>query len=276
LARAAQPRAAAVHWFGLVFRRAGLGLPLGRFRPGSASDSGGRCAARGNAWATCRLAPARRASVLLQSRIRCRRLDPISGPRRPASRRAGARAPPRKGSESSCCCGLCRDGSRRQRVDDTGRMEMGMGFVVTWPAPARVELERGDRVGRTQEGPAGRRAIHPSVVVGRSLGQFINHHHEHARMDTHYALLTDRRCDPYARPLLHIHPSSRILHFFRLQQRCQFVTAAGNILRITEYGSFYSLRPKTKYNSLFSGVKQFKYHQNHIQNTNTRGTRYKC
>jgi hypothetical protein len=52
-------------------------------------------------------------------------------------------------------------------------MEMGMGFVVTWPAPARVELERGDRVGRTQEGPAGRRAIHPSVVVGRSLGQFI-------------------------------------------------------------------------------------------------------
>jgi hypothetical protein len=116
----------------LVFRRPGLGLPLGRLPPASASDSSdtavavappaqtrGLPAASPEAASSSGLdadvaaAAARRASVLLQSRVTCRRLDPITGPRRPASRctllPAPARAPPRKGNESSCCCGLCRD-----------------------------------------------------------------------------------------------------------------------------------------------------------------------
>jgi hypothetical protein len=110
---------------------------------------------------------------------------------------------------------------------------MGMGFVVTWPWRRGLPGSSGRRRARAESHAwTAHWAAHPSVVVGRSLGQFINHHHEqHARMGgciritlSSWTVVAIRMHVHYSGTPTSMKPSSRILHFFRL------------LLRITEYG----------------------------------------
>jgi hypothetical protein len=237
LARAAQPRAAAVHWFGLVFRRAGLGLPLGRLPPGSASDSSAVAPP-----AETRGLPA--ASRLLPRPDSMRMWPPPPRAARPSysSLESGVAVwiqSPGRGGRRTLLAAPAPPGLHRGKVAKAAAAAAcavtGVrGSGPTTPGRRRdgVRRERGDRVGRTQEqeGPGGeprvdRPSIHPSWSVGLSVNSSI------IITSTPGWIRITLSSPTVVATRMHVHYSTSIHHpgFF-------ISSAFSNVLRNTGYG----------------------------------------
>ena len=189
MARAAQPCAAAVHWFGFP---SACRWPLGRLPASDSSDTAVAVAPSAETRGLPAASPPTRGCSCgcFLVRTRCGRMWP------PPPRAA---RPSYSALKSGVAVWTQSAGRGGQPAVGLSLGGMEMGFVVTWQWRRGLPgLSLSEATGSS--GLRRARAAHPSIVVGLS----VHHHHEHAPMGNGYRdtlshlfdRVADRRCNP--------------------------------------------------------------------------------